>query len=78
MAITHEERKKDLAYNIGSLLSTYEPKLLESFIRTNEKSEFVKMMKLAKEHNEFAQGIPRIEFTAEFKNGYHNGQSLVR
>src|SRR5258708_7118885 len=73
---TEEEKREIRAYNIGYTLSAYEPKLLEQIIKSNKNSEFVKTMAVAKEQQEFDRGIPRKDFTREYKNGFHNARAL--
>jgi len=76
MATTEEEKNIARAYNVGAILSTYEPKLLEQIIKNNKNNEFVKTMAIAKDHHEFNVGIPKKEFTQEFKNGVKNARTL--
>jgi hypothetical protein len=73
---TEEEKKIARAYNIGAILSTYEPKLLEQIIKHNKSNEFVKTMEVARDHQEFERGIPRKDFTREYKNGFNNARAL--
>lgn len=76
MAISEEEKRIARAYNVGYVLSAYEPKLLEQIIKNNKNNEFVKIMDTAREHQEFHRGIPKKEFTQDYKNGYYNAHSL--
>lgn len=74
---TDQEKKIARAYNIGYALSVHEPKLLEKIIRQNPGNEFVKAMAVAKDHHEYAAGIPRKDHTREFKNGFRNARTLA-
>lgn len=76
MAISEEEKRIIRAYNTGYTLSAYEPKLLEQIIKNNKNNEFVKVMDTARQHQEFHRGIPKKEFTRDYKNGYYNSQTL--
>jgi hypothetical protein len=71
-----EEERIIRAYNIGYQLSAHEPKLLDQIIKNNKNNEFVKTMMVAKDHQEFNRGIPKKEFTREYKNGVHNARTL--
>ena len=74
---TEEEKQIARAYNIGYALSAYEPRLLDQFIRQNKDNGFVKAMAVARDHQEFNRGIPRKDFTKEYKNGFHNAKTLI-
>lgn len=73
---TDEEKRLIRAYNIGYQLSAHEPRLLEQIIRNNKDNEFVKIMDVARDHQEFERGIPRKDFTREYKNGFKNARAL--
>ena len=77
MATTEEEKKIARAYNVGMILSTYEPRLLEKIIKSSKDNEFVKVMAIAKEHDEFLKNIPKKEFSNEYKNGFNNARFLA-
>jgi hypothetical protein len=77
MRLTNEEKKLARAYNIGYTLSTYEPRLLDKFIKSNPNNEFVKAMQVGRDHQEFHAGIPRKDYNREFKNGFYNGRTLA-
>ena len=76
MALTDEEKKLARAYNVGYLMSTYEPRLLETIIKQNPKNEFVKGMQVGRDHREFNANIPG-KYSREFKNGFFNGRTLA-
>ncbi|OOQ62186.1 hypothetical protein [Mucilaginibacter pedocola] len=78
MAASEEEKRIARAYNVGTILSIYEPKLLEQIIRNNKNNAFVRTMAIAKDHNEFSQGIPRKDFNTEYKNGFNNAHALSK
>lgn len=78
MALTEYEKRLARAYNIGTLLSMYEPRLLESIIRHNPGNEFVQLMQIGKDHREFNLNIPRKDYTSRFKNGVFNGRMLAQ
>jgi hypothetical protein len=65
------------AYNSGYTLSTYEPSLLEQIIRQNQNNEFVKVMKSAREQQEFETALPKKDFSQEYKNGFRSAPSLT-
>lgn len=71
-----EEAKIIRAYNSGYTLSTYEPKLLDQIIKQNENNEFVKVMKNAREQQEFETAIPKKDLSPEYKNGFRSAPSL--
>ena len=77
MAITQEEKEIARAYNVGYVLSTYEPRLLEQIIKNNKDNEFVRTMTIAKDHHEFNIGLPRKDFTTDYKNGFFNARTLA-
>lgn len=77
MPLSEEEKRMVRAYNIGYELSTYEPKMLEKIIKANKNNEFVKMMRIGRDHREFHANIPRKDYTPEFKNGFYNGRTLA-
>lgn len=75
MAI-EEEARLIRAYNSGYTLSTFEPKLLEQIIKQNHNNEFVKVMKSARDQQEFETAMPKKDFSQEYKNGFRSAQSL--
>lgn len=77
MALSEEEKKIAKAYNIGYLMSTYEPRLLADIIRRNPTNEFVKSMQIGRDHQEFSANIPRKDYSPAFKNGFYNGRTLA-
>ncbi len=77
MALTDDEKKMTRGYNIGYMLSTYEPRILAEVIRRNRENEFVKAMQVGRDHQEFHANIPRNDYTREFKNGFYNGRTLA-
>ncbi|TFF36169.1 hypothetical protein [Mucilaginibacter psychrotolerans] len=74
---TTEEKRIARAYNIGYALSTHEPRLLDQLINQNKNNDFVKIMSMARDHHEFDRGIPRKDYTPQFKNGFHNAKALI-
>src|ERR1700733_6288521 len=73
---TDKDKKIAHAYNVGYMLSMYEPRLLQQIVNKNKKNDFVRVMSLAKEHHEYLSGIPKKEFTIEYRNGFENARSL--
>jgi|GEM_PF-6464348 len=57
MATSEEEKRIAKAYNVGTMLSTYEPKLLVQIIKTSKDNEFVKTMAVAKDHNDLSKAF---------------------
>jgi hypothetical protein len=77
MSLTVDEKRTARAYNIGYLMSVYEPQLLENIIKRNPNNEFIKAMQLGRDYNEFHTNVPRKDYNREFKNGFYNGRALV-
>ncbi|HVW96118.1 MAG TPA: hypothetical protein VHA56_09140 [Mucilaginibacter sp.] len=75
--VSEEEQRILRAYNAGHVLAMYEPKILESIIKSNRNNEFVRIMRAAKDHQEFYQNIPRKDFTREYKNGFSNARAII-
>lgn len=75
---TEEEKRMMKAYNVGWVLSQYEPKMLEKIIASNKNNEFVKTMAIAKDHHEYSVNIPRKDFNRQYKNGYQNARALAQ
>lgn len=77
MILTEDEKKIAKAYNIGYILSVHEPRLLDQIIRRNPNNDFVKSMRIGRDHREFYANIPRKDYSPDFKNGFYNGRSLA-
>jgi len=77
MAVSEEEKRLARAYNMGYLINTYEPRLMQEIIKHNPKNEFVKAMQVGRDQQEFDVGIPRKDQSLQFKNGYSNGRTLA-
>lgn len=77
MAVTEEERRIAKLYSLGYTLSAYAPRIMESIIKHNPKNEYAKIMQIGRDHYQFNANIPRKDYSREFKNGFHNGRSVV-
>jgi hypothetical protein len=75
MALTDDDKKLARAYNVGYLLSTYEPRLLDKIVKDNPKNEFVKAMQVGRDHREFHANILvkiiRVNSKMAFTTGEH-------